>query len=165
MDEDLDAAIEYLLNLGYVDETRIFSGPGFCFGGDQALELSKRRAFVGTVTLYGPSIADLQDPTSDNWGLLGVDGTPILGIYGEQDVIPSAEQAKGFQQAMEDRGMTHTVTIYEGVSHGFVNPQTHQNGLEQAVSAWAIVSVYALAALCIARLRTPFMPAVSIPEK
>ena len=38
------------------------SGPGFCFGGSQALELSMRRPTAGTVVLYGSSIDGLQEP-------------------------------------------------------------------------------------------------------
>jgi carboxymethylenebutenolidase len=135
MDKDVDAALEYLLSLN-VDEARVFSGPGFCFGGAQALEASKRRAFAATVTLYGSSIDGLQDPDSSNWGLIGVDGAKVLGIYGSKDRSPSVAEAKGFETAMVDRGIDHVVTIYEGVGHAFVNPDAHEAGRQQARPAW-----------------------------
>jgi len=143
MDEDLNAALTYLRQLGKVNERLIFSGPGFCFGGAQALELSKRMPMAATLSLYGSSIDELQDPNNqDAWGMLGMAGTYILGIYGAEDNRPSPEEARGFQSAMSQRGIAHKVTIYDGVGHAFVNPKDHKAGKAQATAAWNEVVAY-----------------------
>lgn len=138
IDEDVDAALNYLTHtIGNVDKSRVFSGPGFCFGGTQAVTLSIRRPMAGTISLYGAGIDMLQDGTKDKkWANLGADKTEVLGIYGGDDNRPSPETALGFESAMTLRGISNTVTIYEGVSHAFVNPVDHSNGEQQAVDAW-----------------------------
>jgi len=139
IDGDVDAAISYLTSeaVGNVDSTMVFSGPGFCFGGSQALTLSIRRAMAGTVSLYGANINELQDASNDAlWGELGVLDTQVLGIYGRDDGAPTPQEATGFQAALTARNIKNTVTIYDGVGHAFVNPQDHKSGMTQAVTAW-----------------------------
>lgn len=137
MDADMDTAISYLDAMGTADMDMLVSGPGFCFGGSQALELARRRSVAATVSLYGSSVSELNSETSDeDWGLLGADGSPVLGIFGEEDGAPTPESALAFQEALEQRGITHEVTIYPGVGHAFVNPENHEAGQTQAVEAW-----------------------------
>ncbi|CAB9512456.1 K01061 carboxymethylenebutenolidase [Seminavis robusta] len=144
MDQDVDAAISYLTgSVQNVDSTRVFSGPGFCFGGSQALNLSIRRAMAGTITLYGANIDGLQDPNNnDLWGELGIRETQVLGIYGADDGAPTPDEARGFESALNTRNIGNTVTIYDGVGHAFVSPKNHRAGQSQAVEAWnQVVSV------------------------
>lgn len=137
MDADVNTAISYLDMLGTTDMDLLVSGPGFCFGGSQALELARRRSVAATVSLYGSSIAELNVNTTDeDWGMLGADGSPILGIFGEEDNAPSPEAAMAFQEALEQRDIVHNVTIYPGVGHGFVRPTDHASGETQVVEAW-----------------------------
>jgi carboxymethylenebutenolidase len=133
---DMNAALEYLRENVAINESLLMSGPGFCFGGSQALEFSKRNGVAATISLYGSYIDGLQDATDDEaWGLLGM-FSPILGIFGAEDDRPSPEQALGFANAMELRDIEHNVTIYDGVGHAFVNPEAHREGSRQAVAAW-----------------------------
>ena len=45
---------------------------------------------------------------------------PVLGIYGERDQsIPLAE-VRGFELALQARGIPHRVTVYPAVGHAFV---------------------------------------------
>ena len=133
---DIDAALEYLRGKFVIDEALLMSGPGFCFGGSQALEFSKRTGVAATISLYGSYIDELQDPSDDEaWGLLGM-FSPVLGIFGQQDDRPSPEQALGFASSMEERNIVHNVTIYSGVGHAFVTPKAHRGKSQQAVAAW-----------------------------
>jgi carboxymethylenebutenolidase len=138
MDSDIDAAITYLTgSVEGVDSSRVLSGPGFCFGGSQALNLSIRRVMAGTITLYGANIDELQDAqNNDLWGELGKFRTKVLGIYGADDGNPSPDEATAFQRALSARNITNTVTIYDGVGHAFVNPEDHRSGIPQPVEAW-----------------------------
>lgn len=143
MDDDVDAAISYLEGLGTMDPDHLVSGPGFCFGGTQALELARRRHVAATVSLYGTSISELTTATSDaDWGLLGHEGSPVMGVYGEDDGSPSPEEAEDFREALSARAITHNVTVYPDVSHAFVNPEAHEDGDEQAVRAWDSVVAF-----------------------
>ncbi len=49
---------------------------------------------------------------------------PVLGIYGELDLGIPLEQVRGFEQAMQARGIPHQVTVYPGVGHAFVHMDT-----------------------------------------
>ena len=135
VDSDVDAAIEYLEGLGTVDVPTLVSGPGFCFGGSQALELARRRSVGATVALYAGSTPGFQDPEDDEmWGLLG--HSPILGIYGALDGAPSPEDVNVFESALQARNATYNITIYDDVGHSFVTPEAHESGDVQATAAW-----------------------------
>ena len=112
---DLDTAFRYLSTVQGVDALRI-GAVGFCFGGTQVMKLGTRNGdLAAAVIFYGSG--PITDP-----GELGVMGKrgPVLGIYGEQDQsIPLAE-VRGFELAMQARGVPHRVTVYPGVGHAFV---------------------------------------------
>lgn len=137
MDADVDDAIAWLASTTSSSEDEVVSGPGFCFGGSQALELARRRPVRATVSLYGSSVSELNADTSDeDWGLLG-SSSPVLAIFGEEDGAPTPEAATAFAEALEARGVEHfNVTVYPGVGHAFVNPEDHALGNQQAVDAW-----------------------------
>jgi len=128
---DLDAAFRYLAGLTGVDKARV-GAVGFCFGGTQVMKMGTRNAdLAAAVIFYGSG--PITDP-----GELGVMGSrgPVLGIYGEQDAsIPLAE-VRGFELAMQARGVPHQVTVYPGVGHAFVTSASlAQPGAAQ--QAWA----------------------------
>jgi len=140
MDADADAALAYLRKQDEVDLDRIVSGPGFCFGGAQSLVFASRHETAGTVTCYGTYITELADRTSNAWGKIGSNDSPVLGIYGEEDTRPSPKQAQAFEKALDARSVPHNVTIFAGVGHAFINPEAHRKtgheGHKQAVDAW-----------------------------
>jgi len=135
IDSDSDAALAYLLAIDNINPNAISSGPGFCFGGTQALIFSSRHTMAATVTCYGTYIKELHDADSSAWGKLK-DGGPVLGIYGETDTRPSPDDAEKFRQALAQNDMTHTVTIYPGVGHAFIKPKYYKEGKSQTVDAW-----------------------------
>ena len=128
---DLDSALTYLRNLPEVDPTRIAS-MGFCFGGEQSLQLSLRQPenLAATVMYYGSVVTapELLRPLAD-------DGQPVLGIFGETDnSIPVAE-VQQFAAAMDNLRIENEVTIYPGVGHAFVNDENY-NQPGPAGEAW-----------------------------
>eukprot|EP00931_Biecheleriopsis_adriatica_P089215 TRINITY_DN63382_c0_g1_i1.p1 TRINITY_DN63382_c0_g1~~TRINITY_DN63382_c0_g1_i1.p1 ORF type:complete len:353 (-),score=72.18 TRINITY_DN63382_c0_g1_i1:224-1282(-) len=126
MDQDIDAALTWLTTQADVDASQLISGPGFCFGGSQALLLATRHNVSGTVTLYGSNIASFHDASSDTWGLLGA-GDPLLGIYGETDTRPSPADVDGFREALKTRQVDFTVKSYPKVGHAFVKDHAIEN--------------------------------------
>lgn len=145
IDEDVDSAIQYLEETYGDSLSHIVSGPGFCFGGSQALELSRRFEINATISLYGSSISGFGESTSsddDVWGLIGANGSPLLGIYGALDQGPSPEQVASFEIALQQREIDNNITIYPDVGHAFVNPDAYEDGNEQAVEAWKQVLTF-----------------------
>jgi carboxymethylenebutenolidase len=116
---DIDAGYEYLLTLPQVSAGRI-GAVGFCFGGTQVMHLGTRNPDLrANVIFYGNG--PITDPQA--LGVMGQSG-PVLGIYGEQDTGIPLEEVKGFEQAMQARGIPHQVTVYPGVGHAFVHMDT-----------------------------------------
>ncbi len=112
---DLDAAFRYLSTVQGVDALRV-GAVGFCFGGTQVMKMGTRNGdLAAAVIFYGSG--PITDPAA--LGVMGKRG-PVLGIYGERDQsIPLAE-VRGFELAMQARGVPHRVTVYPGVGHAFV---------------------------------------------
>ena len=79
MDADAEAALAWVTAKPEVDASRVISGPGFCFGGSQALIFATRHNISATVTLYGSNIDSLSKADDETWGYLGA-GHPLLGI-------------------------------------------------------------------------------------
>lgn len=130
VDGDMQAAFDYLVALPNVDPARI-GVMGFCYGGGVALRHAvANESIAGTINLYGDTIAD-----PDDFGALLTSGRPVLGIFGEEDNQIPVSEVEDFRAALEAAGIPHEVTIYPGVGHAFVNPETISGGAAQA--AWA----------------------------
>lgn len=116
---DLQSAFRYLADQSQVDAQRIGT-VGFCFGGTQVMRLATVLPDVAaTVIFYGSG------PITDPAGLGVMDqGGPVLGIYGENDQSIPVDEVRGFERAMQARGVENQVTIYPGVGHAFVNSET-----------------------------------------
>merc|ERR1711871_225598 len=49
---------------------------------------------------------------------------------------PSPESVKKFENALDDNGIDHNVTIYDGVGHAFIKRKDHMDGKKTPVTAW-----------------------------
>jgi carboxymethylenebutenolidase len=127
---DLDAAVSFLREHDAVDPDRIAS-MGFCFGGTQSMYLGTRNpALDAVVTFYGSG------PITEASALGVMDqNAPVLGVFGRQDGNIPVREVRGFRRALEARGIEHTVTIYPGVGHAFVD-STNYDGNGTAAEAW-----------------------------
>ena len=145
MDVDSDAALAYLTAIKNVDDRKISSGPGFCFGGTQSLIFASRHPTAATVSCYGTYVKELSDPDTKAWGKME-EGGHVLGIYGETDTSPSPKEAEAFGSAMKKKGMPHNITVYPGVGHGFITPEAHKNidhkDHKQAVDAFTEITQF-----------------------
>jgi carboxymethylenebutenolidase len=120
---DMDAALDFLRSHELVDADRVAS-MGFCFGGTQSMYMGTRNPeLAAVVTFYGSG--PITDP-----GRLGAmdEAAPVLGVFGAEDRnIPVAE-VRGFEEALSARDIEHTVTVYDGVGHAFVNSENYDTG-------------------------------------
>ena len=138
---DLRAGFNYLADLPQVDPHKI-GAVGFCFGGTQVMYQATINPDVrATVIYYGTG--PITDP--QNLGVMGENG-PVLGIYGQQDVSIPVSEVQAFDQAMQARGVEHTVTIYPGVGHAFVTVEALQQP-GPAEEAWNQMLAFLMDAL------------------
>ena len=135
VDSDMMMAFNYLTSLPEVDADRI-GVMGFCYGGGVALRHGIQNPDVQvTINLYGDTVLD---PTA--FGALPDNGS-LLGIFGEIDDMIPLEEVEAFKQAVADAGIEHTITVYDGVGHAFVEPDTiNEPGQSQA--AWQQILEY-----------------------
>ncbi|MFW6249956.1 MAG: dienelactone hydrolase family protein [Alkalispirochaetaceae bacterium] len=120
---DLDSALEFLRSHSAVEE-EIVATMGFCFGGTQSMHLGTRaEGLAAVVTLYGSG--PIQE--ASRLGNLP-ENAPLLGIFGEEDDSIPLSEVRGFEEALQEADVEHTVTIYPGVGHAFVKSTTYDRG-------------------------------------
>jgi carboxymethylenebutenolidase len=120
---DLDAALDFLRSHPRVKADSVAS-LGFCFGGTQSMYMGTRNPELSAVVIFyggGPIQEAAQLGSMQEAG-------PVLGIYGKEDRGISVDQVRKFEDAMEDRGVENTITVYPGVGHAFVKSDTYQSG-------------------------------------
>jgi carboxymethylenebutenolidase len=128
---DTDAAARYVASLPTVDATRVAS-LGFCFGGQQSLLLGLRQPIelAATVMYYGSMVTDSAElaPLAES--------APLLGIFGADDTSIPLSEVEAFETALEGLAIEHEITVYPGVGHAFVHPETIDAG-GAAADAWS----------------------------
>jgi carboxymethylenebutenolidase len=128
---NLRAAVRYLASLENVDASMI-SSLGWCFGGQQSLQLALNTEpnypLASTVIYYGRLVTDPQELSKIKW--------PVLGIFGDQDDSIPVENVTSFKAALNSIGIPNEIYIYEGVGHAFANPSGDNYAPEQTADAW-----------------------------
>lgn len=128
---NLRAAVRYLASLENVDASMI-SSLGWCFGGQQSLQLALNTEpnypLASTVIYYGRLVTDPQELSKIKW--------PVLGIFGDQDDSIPVENVTSFKAALDSIGIPNEIYIYEGVGHAFANPSGDNYAPEQTADAW-----------------------------
>lgn len=137
---DLDAGLDYLRGLADVDPARVAT-VGFCFGGQQALQMSLRRPddLAATVMLYGSLVTEAAQ-------LGPLREQPFLGIFGATDGQIPVSEVRAFEAALNSLNAPATITIYEGVGHAFVTEENY-NRPGAAGQAWQQISDFLAAHL------------------
>ncbi len=109
---DLDSIYSWLETQTDVDATRI-AIVGFCYGGRTSLVYSlHNNNLAATVVFYG-------SPETDPALLKNLPG-PVLGIFGDADQSIPLGDVRAFDKALGEAGVPHTVSIYAGQPHAFV---------------------------------------------
>lgn len=128
---NLQAAVRYLASLENADASRI-SSLGWCFGGQQSLQLALNTEsdypLSSTVIYYGRLVTDPQELFKIKW--------PVLGIFGDQDDSISVEDVRNFEGALNSIGIPNEIYLYEGVGHAFANPSRDSYAPAQTADAW-----------------------------
>lgn len=128
---NLRAAVRYLASLENVNASQI-SSLGWCFGGQQSLQLALNTELEyplsSTVIYYGRLVTDPEVLSKINW--------PVLGIFGDQDDSIPVENVTNFKAALDSIGVPNEIYIYEGVGHAFANPSRDSYAPQQTANAW-----------------------------
>jgi carboxymethylenebutenolidase len=128
---NLRAAVRYLASLDNVDASQI-SSLGWCFGGQQSLQLALNTEpeypLSSTIIYYGRLVSDPDELSKIKW--------PVLGIFGDQDDSIPVENVTNFKAALDSIGIPNEIHVYEGVGHAFANPSRDSYAPEQTADAW-----------------------------
>lgn len=128
VNQDLDAVYAWIGAQPEADPVRT-AVLGFCYGGRTSLQYSlHNNRLAATVIFYG-------SPVTDPEILKSLPG-PVLGIFGGADNSISLDEVNAFENALQQAGVPHQVTIYEGQPHAFLTDmQSIRAGGVQA-EAW-----------------------------
>ena len=101
---------------------------GWCFGGQQSLNVSLETPIDATVVYYG----NLTEDTTKIANLKG----PLLGIFGDKDTSIPLDKIQLFQKNLADLKKDNTFYIYPGLGHAFANPSGANYAATQTTDAW-----------------------------
>jgi carboxymethylenebutenolidase len=128
--QDIQSAFDYLQSQSDADPQRI-AVLGFCYGGEMALQHALRNSeLAAVIVLYGSPVT-----SPEGLGVLAQSKSPVLGIFAEHDQTIPPSEARAFEQALTTAGIPNQVTIYPGVGHAFVQPESVAKG-GAAKAAW-----------------------------
>ena len=135
---DLDAIVAYARKHSAARGNRI-GVTGFCRGGMYTLLYAARnREVKAAVAWYGP-IRPVKTPGVRTVGPLDVAAeinSPVLGLYGGEDLgIPVAD-VKAMEAALKAAGKTSDFVIYPGAPHAFFADYRPSYRPEAARDAW-----------------------------
>ena len=111
---DLDAVFAWAAQQPNIDPERI-AIIGFCYGGRVSISYSmSNNKLAATSTFYG---GGAETEASKLAALPG----PVLGVFGSEDQQIPLEEVEAFKTGLEQAGIEHQVTVYDGVGHAFVS--------------------------------------------
>jgi len=126
--QDLDAVYAWLEGQPQVQAERTGIA-GFCYGGRVSLNYSLHNPkLAATVVFYG-------SPVTEAEVLKALPG-PLLGIFGGADRSIPPEQVSAFEAALEQAGVPHEITVYDGQPHAFVTDMETVETGGAAGEAW-----------------------------
>ena len=128
---NLRAAVRFLASLDNVNASQI-SSLGWCFGGQQSLQLAlntePKYPLSSTIIYYGGLVSDPDELSKIKW--------PVLGIFGDQDDSIPVVNVTNFKATLDSIGIPNEIYVYEGVGHAFANPSRDSYAPEQTADAW-----------------------------
>lgn len=125
---DLDSVFAWLESQPDVDIKRTGIA-GFCYGGRVSLLYSLRNnRIAATVIFYGSSETDPEV-------LKNLPG-PVLGIFGGADSSIPLEEVRAFESGLQQAGIPHEISIYDGQPHAFVTDMASIRAGGAQAQAW-----------------------------
>lgn len=129
VNQDLDSVFAWLAAQPNVRADRI-AIMGFCYGGRTSLLYSLHNPnLAATAIFYGSLVTDAN--------VLKQLAGPVLGIFGGADQSIPLEEVRAFESALQQAGVPHEITIYEGQPHAFVTDMESIRAGGVQGQAWA----------------------------
>jgi carboxymethylenebutenolidase len=131
IDADMTAFHAHLVGLDNVDTERI-GVMGYCFGGRQTMLFAAQQpgAVQAALTYYGGgqpnTVEELQPLTESDMA--------VLGVFGAEDGMIPLTEVDTLEASLAELGVTHEITVYDGVGHAFV---VELEGDSASAQAWA----------------------------
>ncbi len=126
--DNMRAAITYLKKLPAVKADKIAS-LGWCFGGEQSLQLALASDDLAATVIYYGSLA------TDKETLQKI-SAPVMGIFGADDAVVSVADVETFNQALTELDKEKEIYMYRGVGHAFANPSGSSYAPKETLDAW-----------------------------
>jgi carboxymethylenebutenolidase len=137
---DLDGAVRYLRSLPYVSgKVGVF---GTCSGGRQAFLAGCRLdGFDAVVDCWGGGVVMKPEDLTEKRPVSPLDYTadlncPLLGIFGNDDHSPTAEQVNVHEAELKKLGKDYEFHRYDDAGHGFFYHHRPNYRQAQAVDGW-----------------------------
>jgi len=118
--------LDKLVSLAITDNSRL-AAIGYCFGGSTVMQLAYTGADLDAVVSFHGS---LPPPNGDE--ARNIKGRVVVE-HGNADAFVPAERAEAFKAAMKDADVNLVFHGYDGVRHGFTNPDAGSFGLDNLV--------------------------------
>ena len=118
--------LDKLASLGMTDANRL-AAIGYCFGGSTVMQLAYAGADLDAVVSFHGS---LPPPNGDE--ARNIKGRVVIE-HGNADAFVPPERAEAFKAAMNEAGVNYVFHGYDGVRHGFTNPDAGSFGLDNLV--------------------------------
>lgn len=156
--KDLEAGVDFLVDTGYVDRTRVGIHGGSYGGYMVLMALAKTDTFAAGVNMFGivnwRTMWDRGAPQNRRYqaGLVGEPDThaevydraspltyleglkaPLLVLHGENDPIVPAHEGRQVVEFLEQRGRQVQARFFEEEGHGFLQPDNQRETLERSV--------------------------------
>jgi carboxymethylenebutenolidase len=93
------------------------------------------------VNCWGGGVVMKQEHLSDNYPVAPIDYTkdlssPVLGLFGEEDVSPTPEDVAELEKALKEHGNEYEFHMYPDAGHGFFYHHRPSYRQEQAMDGW-----------------------------
>jgi carboxymethylenebutenolidase len=118
---------------------------GTCSGGRHAVLVASRApGFNAVAELWGGGVVAAPEQLTERRPVAPIDYTaqlsaPLLGLFGNDDQAPTAEQVDQHEAALKQHGKTYEFHRYDGAGHGFFYYDRPLYRQQQAMDGWAKV--------------------------
>jgi carboxymethylenebutenolidase len=126
---------------------------GTCSGGRHALLTASRiPGFDAVIDMWGGGVVMAPEDATPARPVAPIDytdqlTTPLLGLFGNDDQSPTAEQVNQHEEVLKAAGKDYEFHRYDGAGHGFLYYHTPLYRQEQAMDAWEKIFAFFAAKL------------------
>jgi carboxymethylenebutenolidase len=120
---------------------------GYCSGGRQSVLVACNVDVDAAVDCYGAFVtgtppADFPVPITNLEDQLANLRCPLLGLFGNEDKMPSPEHVDRLEQLLQEHGKTYELHRYDNAGHGFFASDRPSYRVEAANDGWERIAEF-----------------------